>query len=68
MPKSNTLVLWMRKFEYFVIKCASKNGHKLKRDWSVCSKYAKHSRFTTLNKVVSVTYYLELNDAIPLYY
>ena len=27
MPKSNTSISWTRKFEYFVIGCASKNGH-----------------------------------------
>lgn len=51
VPKSNTTITGTPTFEWYVVTPGSQNGHQkrhvFKRDWTVCLKYAKHSRFNS---------------------
>jgi hypothetical protein len=48
---SKTMIIWTPIFEWYVIRCGSKNKHQFQRDtnldWIMCSKYANHSRFSS---------------------
>ena len=45
-----TYLNWPPKFEWYVIRCASKYKHKgrhmFERDWTMCSKYDNRSNFS----------------------
>ena len=49
MPKSNTAIIQTSILERYVVRCGSKKQiskrHVFERDWTKCSKYAKHSKF-----------------------
>lgn len=51
VPKSNTTITGTPMVEWYVVTPGSQNGHQkrhgFKRDWTVCLKYAQHSRFNS---------------------
>lgn len=51
LPKSNTTITGTPMVEWYVVTPGSQNGHQkrhgFKRDWTVCLKYAQHSRFNS---------------------
>ena len=50
VPSSNITTIWTPVFEWYVVRCGSKNGHQrlvFKRDWATCSKYLNYSRLSS---------------------
>ena len=53
-PWSNSGLNWTPRFEWYVFRCGSKNGHQklhvFRRDWTTCSKYANFSMLNSKHK------------------
>ena len=50
VPNSVTSLYWTPIFEWYVVRCASKNGYQknmFRRDWTMCSKYENQYRLNT---------------------
>ena len=43
VPRFNTTTMWTPAFEWYVVRCGSKNACS-KRDRTTCSKHANHSK------------------------